>query len=102
MALKGFRKPSQNDGPTQALTNAVADFARQLEQNPLVDGRIIKNITIGTAATNVSHGLNRSWIGWFVVSRSSSASIYETTQTNTLQYLTLIASASATVDIYVF
>jgi hypothetical protein len=102
MALKGFRKPPQNEGPMQALTIAVGDFTRQLEQNPLLDGRIIKDITISTAATNVSHGLNRQWIGWFVVSKASSASIYETTQVNTSQYLTLIASSSATVDIYVF
>ena len=102
MAIKGFRKPSQATPEGQALANATGDFARQLENNPLLDGRILTRVVVGTSATNLSHLLGRDWIGWFVVRKSTTASIYEGTQTNTSQYLTLIASASATVDIYVF
>jgi len=102
MAIKGFRKPSQATPEGQALANATGDFARQLENNPLLDGRILARVVVGTSATNLSHLLGRDWIGWFVVRKATTASIYEGTQTNAGQYLTLIASASATVDIYVF
>lgn len=102
MALKGFRKPPQSTPETQTLSNATADFTRQLENNPLLDGRILSQVVIGTTATAISHLLNRNWVGWFIVSKTSAADIYEGTQTLRSQYLTLIASSSTTVDIYVF
>jgi len=102
MAIKGFRKPPQTDGPTQALATATGDFARQLENNPLLDGRLLTSKTIGTGATNVPHLLGREWIGWFVTSKTSTAVIYETTQLKSSTYLTLISTVAATVDIYVF
>ena len=102
MAIKGFRKPPQATPEGQALANATGDFARQLENNPLLDGRFVNNVLIGTSATNISHLLGRDWIGWFVTSKTTTALIYEGTQANTSQYLTLIASTAATVDIYVF
>ena len=102
MAIKGFRKPPQATAEGQALANATGDFARQLENNPLLDGRFVNAVTIGTSATNVSHLLGRDWIGWFVTSKTSTAVIYEGTQANAAQFLTLISSASAIVDIYVF
>lgn len=102
MAIKGFRKPPQATPEGQALVNATGDFARQLENNPLLDGRFVNNALIGTSATNVSHLLGRDWIGWFVTSKNTTAVIYEGTQVNAGQYLTLIASAAAIVNIYVF
>lgn len=102
MALKGFRKPQQDTQPTQALANAVKDFTLQLEKNPLLDGLLLKDLSIGTTDTDIVHGLGRPYVGWFVVRRTSAADIYEGTQTNTSQYLTLIASSAATVSIYVF
>lgn len=102
MAIKGFRKPPQLTAEGQALVSATGDFTRQLENNPLLDGRILSRIAVATTATNIPHLLGRAWVGWFVVSKSSTAVIYEGTQANSSQYLTLIASTAATVDIYVF
>jgi len=103
MALKGFRKPQQTDGPTQALTNAVGDFTRQLEQNPLLDGKILSGVTVGTTSTNIPHTLGRAFRGWFLVRSTSSSVVYEVaTQTDASQYLTLMTASSAVFDIYVF
>jgi hypothetical protein len=103
MALKGFRAPQQSDGPTQALAVAVKDFTRQLEKNPLMDGLILSDIVIGTTATDIQHGLGRPFRGWFIIRKNDTATVREdTTQTNEKYYLTLIASSSTTVSIYVF
>ncbi len=102
MALKSFRKPQQNDAPTQALSQAVADFTRQLTINPLLDGRILASVDIGTAATDIVHGLGRPFVGWVITRRTDDAAVHEDTQTNTSQYLTLIADSATTVDLYVF
>ena len=102
MALKGFRNPQQNDGPTQALAKAVADFTRQLENNPLLDGRLLADVTVGTSTTNIQHLLGRPYRGWIVTKNSNGATVEQGTQLNTEQFLSLFASASVVVDIYVF
>lgn len=102
MALKGFRNPQQNDGPTQALTKAVADFTRQLENNPLLGGRILADITVGTSTTNIPHLLGQAWKGWIVVKNSNGATVEQSSQVDNLQYLSLFASAPVVVNIYVF
>jgi hypothetical protein len=102
MALKGFRNPQQNDGPTQALAKAVADFTRQLENNPLLGGRRLEGVTVGTSTTNIPHLLGQAWKGWFVTRNSNGASVEQGTQVDDTQYLSLFASASVVVDIYVF
>lgn len=102
MALKGFRRPPQKEPETQALAQAVADFTRQLEINPMLDGRILASIEIGITATDIVHGLNRPFRGWMITRRDSAADIYESAQLNMSQFITLIASSAATVDIYIF
>lgn len=100
--IKAFRKIAQTLPELQAVINAVADFVRPLEQNPLIDGRLIEGVVVGTSTTDIPHKLGRPWVGWVVTSRTSSVVPYETTQTNTSAFLTLVASSQTTVDIYVF
>jgi hypothetical protein len=100
--IKGFKRISQKDPELQAVINAMAEFARQLELNPLLDYIILKDVTIGTTATEITHKLGRAWRGWMVTSRTSSVVPYETTQSDTTKFLTLIASSSTTVDLYIF
>ena len=103
MALNAFRNPKQDTQPTQALASAMKDFTRQLEQNPLMDGRILSDIAVGTASTNIVHGLGREFVGWFVVRNASTATVREAaTQTKASQFLTLVGSAPTTVSIYIF
>lgn len=100
--IKAFKRIAQKQPELQAVINSVAEFVRPLELNPILDGRIIEDVVIGTSATDISHKLGRKWVGWFVVSRTSGVVPYESTQTDDTKYLTLIAASSITVDIYVF
>jgi hypothetical protein len=100
--IRAFKRIAQKQPELQAVINSVAEFVRPLELNPILDGRIIEGVVIGTSATDIPHKLGRKWVGWFVVSRTSGVVPYETTQTNETTLLTLIAASQTTVDIYVF
>ncbi len=100
--IKAFRKIAQTAPELQAVINAIADFVRPLERNPILDFIILRDVDVGTTATEIQHKLGRSWQGWFVISRSSSVVPYESTQTDDTKYLTLIAGSAVTVDLYIF
>lgn len=100
--IKAFKRIFQQQPELQAVVNSVAEFVRPLEQNPLLDYRILNNVTIGTTAVDVPHKLGRPWTGWMVIGRTDGVVPYESTQTNESIYLTLVAASSTTVDLYVF
>ena len=80
----------------------MAEFVRPLEQNPILDFRILTDVTISSTAVDIPHKLGRPWTGWTVISRTNGVVPYESTQTNESIYLTLVAASSTTVDLYVF
>lgn len=100
--IKAFKRIFQQQPELQAVVNSVAEFVRPLEQNPLLDFRIIKDVALSSTALDVPHTLGRPWVGWFVISRTNGVVPYESTQTDTSKFLTLAAASSTTVDIYVF
>lgn len=72
--------------------------------NPLMDGVLLERVMLASGSNQVPHRLGRRLIGWFVTRLRSSVTIYDTQDTNTLpnQFLTLVASGTATVDLFVF
>lgn len=72
--------------------------------NPLVNGRLIKSVVLGTGANVVNHGLGRPLQGWVLTRVRANATVYDTQDSNSTPGLTLklTASAAATVDLYVF
>lgn len=100
--IKAFKKISQITPELQAVVNAIVEFVKPLEQNPILDFRIIESVTITSAGVDVPHKLGRAWRGWFVVSRTNGVVPYEQTQTDETKYLSLTAASSTTVDLYVF
>lgn len=100
--IKAFKKIAQQQPELQAIVNAIAEFVRPLEQNPLLSGRVLEAVTVGTADTNIPHKLGRKWVGWIIIGRTSSVVPYEGTQDDTGLFLTLVAASETIVDIYVF
>lgn len=72
--------------------------------NPVVDGVLLESIVLASGTNQVPHKLGRKLIGWFMTRVRANATFYDAQDTNKLpdQYLTLIASGAATVDIFVF
>lgn len=71
---------------------------------PISNGILLKNVKLTTGANSVSHQLGRKLQGWSIVRIRSASSIYDTQDSSTTPQLTLslVSSAPAVVDIYVF
>ena len=97
--LRKFRMTHQDTEGGVTLQTAVRDAFEPLTSNPLLDGILIKGLSI-TSSLSIAHGLERPVQGWVVTRIKSSSLIYETNATD--KYLTLAASAPAVVDVYIF
>jgi hypothetical protein len=65
-----------------------------------LDGTLLQNILLTTTAKTVPHSLKRMPIGFFVTKLNANAVIYSTSMN--VNNISLTASATATVDIWVF
>lgn len=70
--------------------------------NPITQGQLMSGIALvsGTPKT-LNHSLGRMMKGWFVVDNTTNSNVWRTQALNT-QTLTLQASASTTISIWVF
>lgn len=73
-------------------------------KNPLVNGRVISNISIVTGVNVINHGLGAKLQGYFPVLNDSNVTFYDNQATNSMSDLTLnlVASGPATISLYVF
>jgi hypothetical protein len=63
-------------------------------------GVLLEGVTLSTSAKSVNHTLGRKALGYWIVKRSANAVVYDTAIDD--QTLTLVASGSVTVSLWVF
>lgn len=80
---------------------SVADAVRTLEELPILRGRLLTSQAVGTSSTTIYHNLGRIPVGWLVVRRRASVTVYETGAA-TATTINLISSSAATLDIWIF
>lgn len=97
------RVQTENREVNQLQSNIISSL-QPLTQNPLVSGRIVKQVSLKNGTNTINHGLNRTLIGWFLVRKRGNANIYDNQDNNKTPEinLILISSADVDVDIYVF
>ena len=86
------------------LQDAIdAAFRKLLSIARIADGRLLENVVVTTAATEVPHGLGREPRGWIVVRSSVALSVYEAAPSDypTLN-LRLTATGTDVVSLWVF
>lgn len=69
--------------------------------NPLVDGILLRNISLVNGTTMVNHLLGRKPLGWFIVDQDTGAMIYRSSPL-TVTTLTLTSNAGTIVSLWVF
>ncbi len=91
---------------TNQLQQNISQTMNPILSTGLVSGTVLKNIGLLTGDNNISHGLGRNIIGWFVIGQSGSAALYDNftgkNNVNTSKLFVLTASADCTVSLYVF
>lgn len=100
--IKAFKQTSSSDANLVALNVAIKDFVTPLVQNPMLDGRLLRNIALSTTSTAIPHQLGRRWVG-YIITKADVGTTYSYDGTaNAETYLTLVSGAPVTVDIWVF
>lgn len=86
------------------LQSAWASKIDPLLNNPLANGRILKQVTLQVGTNQVNHGLQKPLQGWYIVRQRSAASVYDNQDNNQMPSLTLelVSSAVVIVDLFVF
>lgn len=101
MALPIFQSSSRE------LLLLQTGWASQIDpvlQLPLNSGVLLKSVVLASGPNTINHTLGRKLQGWILTRVRSSATVYDTQDTNSQPTLTLqlTASAGVTVDLFVF
>ena len=99
-----IRRLNTNDRIIGQIQDNIANVLEPITNIPLNYGVRLTNVILTSGSNTVNHGLNRTLLGWFVTRQRSSATIYDTQDSNTnpTKTLILVASANVTVDLFVF
>ena len=89
------------------LSQMQTQWASQLDQVlscPIVNGRLLENVTLTTGSNTINHKLSRKLVGYIVCLKSANVTIYDTQSTNTMtdKTLQLTASGPAVITLWVF
>jgi hypothetical protein len=93
-----------SDRVLNMIQDNISNILDPYSSKEILQGQFLTGITLVSGTNTVSHKLARKLIGWFVVRQRASAIIHDNqdTQTRPDLFLTLVASAAVTVDLYVF
>ena len=101
MARYTFSRVETKDPTVFMLQSAIETAFRSLDTNPILDGQLITNVTVGTAEIRVRHSLKRKPKGYLVVDADAAATIHRSSESTT-QFLHLTSSHAATISLWVF
>lgn len=101
MRLPQFQSDDQN---MQLMQNRWAALIEPPLSQPIIQGVLLKDVSLDAGANVINHRLGRALQGWLVVRQRAAAQLYDTQDDNTRPNLTLLLTSSApvSVDIWVF
>lgn len=100
--LSKFYKIQSSDTKVNLLQDAVDKALTPVLNVPLIDGVLLKNVSIATGLNIVNHTLGREPLGWIVVDKNSSATVYRQTSAIPDRTLNFVASGSGVFSFWVF
>lgn len=100
MSTKFFRKVYTGTQENQRLQANIEDAVSATLKNPLLDGNLLKSVALVSGDNKIAHKLARKINGYVVVKKNSAATLYDVADDES--FLTINASASATISIWIF
>lgn len=99
--MKEFKRIQTENKELKTLQdNLISYFTNFKQSATILDGILLESIKLTSGSNEVSHKLNRTVRGYFVVSKSADVSIYDTGKND--KSLILNSSGDATVALWVF
>ena len=100
MPVKEYKQTQVLDPLTNNFQSNVREWTLQFGPIEILQGRLLKDLTVTTAQTEIVHGLNRKINGWILVSVDTDTRVWEIARTETT--LTLDTSSNAIISLWVF
>lgn len=81
-----------------------ASVIEPLLSNPIVNGAVLRQVSLVSGANVINHKLGRKLQGWLLARKRGAAEIYDTQDSNNMPNLTLTLTSDAvvSVDLYVW
>ena len=101
---KFFRKVLSGSREMTSLQTNVEQAVGEVIKSPLINGRLLENVILGTASVRVEHKLGRKPQGYIVVRRTADAQVFDSqaVEGSPDLFLPLTASAPVTVSLWIF
>jgi hypothetical protein len=82
----------------------IREYFSQISQIPFMNGVQIENVTLASGDNTIYHGLKRPVVGYFILSQSAAATIYDKINSSSerKEKLILNSSASVVISLWVF
>ena len=96
-------RPQQFINPDmQRLFEGTEEFADQFVAPDFLQGVKLENIAITTGGNQYAHGLNNSYVGFFVLNRDSTAVVYTEPSLDDSKFIKLKSTSNINTTIWVF
>ena len=104
MAIKPLDEQKTGNQDLELMMQDVKKFVQPLEDNPLLDGRLIEDIEfVGITTTTINHGLGRKPIGWIIVDKAGAGNIFRgVVMTDKLLTLANSIAVTCIISVWVF
>lgn len=94
--------PSIQD-PENRFERDTRDVVKGISSTAILNGVLLKNVALSSSTSRVYHNLGRPAVGFIVVDATSEVNVWrDSGVTATSSFLPLVASATATVSLWVF
>lgn len=102
MSIKDVKTIKMTEYETTQLQQSVIDFTSQLTRVPFLAGNLVEGVLLSTTALEVSHGLGRIPVGYFIVKASAGVTVFDSASTTPKATIKLTGSATSTVNLWIF
>lgn len=80
----------------------VVGAINNINKVPFLNGNLLQNVALSASETKIPHKLSRDYQGFIITNINANANAWVSSVGNKSQTINLTASASCTVDIWVF
>lgn len=100
--LPPFERIPVSNAELQRVQDRLLVTLVPMSRVAVLDGVLLKGLSLTTSFQNVNHGLGRAPAGWIVVGKNANADVWENPLIRTGLVLVLRSSAAVNVDLWVF
>jgi hypothetical protein len=98
--LKPYTDISMENKDANKIQLNLKQFFQQFNDLIFLQGRLLSDLDISTATTEVEHKLGRQPVGWFLVDKDATGNIWRVSWDD--KYITFDVSANMNVSIWIF